>query len=96
MNKFVLIEMGTLLFATAIAPASAGPNCASFISNADGSWSPTHPFMYATPTSQTQLMPSDKMIPQMTGAAGRLARYLNARCRSERSTVGAGRIPLNP
>jgi hypothetical protein len=52
--------------------------------------------MFATPTSETQIMPSDRMLPQMTGAQGVLARYLNARCRFERPTVGPGRIPLTP
>ena len=94
-KKIVLIGSGMLLL-SAMSPASAGPNCASFISNTDGSWSPTHPFMFATPTSQTQLMPSDRMLPQMPGARGHLARYLNASCRSERASVGVRRIPLNP
>jgi hypothetical protein len=85
-----------LISAGLASPALAGPNCSSFFANADGSWSPTHPFMFATPTSETQLMPSDRILPQMTGAQGVLARYLNARCRFERPTVGPGRIPLIP
>ena len=96
MNKFAPIGSVALLLITVISPASADPSCASFMSNADGSWSPTHPYLFATPTTQTELVPSDKMLPNMPGAAGRLARYLNAQCRSERSTVSAGRIPRIP
>jgi len=96
MNKLALVGSVALLLVTVIAPVSAEPSCASFMSNADGSWSPTHPYLYATPTTQTELVPSDKMLPNMPGAAGRLARYLEARCRTERSTVSAGRIPRIP
>lgn len=96
MKKLVLLASGTLLLLTAVSQASEGPNCANFNSNFDGSWSPTTVFLFATPTSQTRLMPSDKMRPEMPGVQGHLARYLNARCRSERSTVGTRRIPLNP
>jgi hypothetical protein len=96
MNKFALVGSVTLLLLTTISPVSAGPNCTDFMSNADGSWSPTHVYIYATPTSQTRLMPTDKMLPQMSCAQGQLAGYLNARCRSERSTVSQGRIPRIP
>lgn len=47
MNKFALVGSMTLLLLTAISPVSAGP--ADFMSNADGSWSPTHVYIYATP-----------------------------------------------
>ncbi len=69
MKPLLSIALAALSLTTALA-ASAAPNCASFVSNADGSWSPTHPYMFATPTSQTQLMPSDKMLPQMPAPQG--------------------------
>ena len=96
MKKLLLIGLGALSLSSASAEPPVGPNCAGFFFNQDGSWSPTHIFVFSTPTSQTQIMPSDKMRPQMPGAQGWLARYLNARCRSERPNGGVGHIPLVP
>lgn len=96
MTKLVLAGSGMLLLLTAVSSAAEGPDCANFNSNFDGSWSPTTVFVFATPTTQTRLMPSDRMRPEMPGVQGFLARYLNARCRSERPTVGARRIPRVP
>jgi hypothetical protein len=97
MKKLLLIGYGMLLMtATAALAASEGPDCGSFFYNADGSWSPTHPYMIATPTSQTLLTPSEKLRPNLPGAQGWVARYLNAQCRFEQSTVSGRRIPLVP
>jgi hypothetical protein len=76
--------------------ASAAPNCAEFFYNSDGSWSPTHPIVIAGPTSQTQVMPSDKFRPDMPGLGGRIAASLNANCREAKASVGARNIPRIP
>jgi hypothetical protein len=96
MKKLLLIGLSALSLTSAFAEQPVGPNCNDFSSNPDGSWSPSKPFIFATPSSQTQIMPSEKMQPQMPGARGWLARYLNARCRFGRPNEGAGRIPRVP
>jgi hypothetical protein len=98
MKKLLLVGSGMLVLMTAAAAlaASEGPDCGSFFYNADGSWSPTHPYMIAIPTSQTLLTPSEKLRPNLPGARGWVARYLNAQCRFEQSTVSGRRIPLVP
>jgi hypothetical protein len=76
--------------------ASAAPNCSNFFSNADGSWTPTHPILMASPTSQTQLEPGDRLRANAPGLGGRIGRYLDTHCRSSRAAVGPGRIPTVP
>jgi len=76
--------------------ALAAPNCTDFFFNSDGSWSPTHPILIAGPTSQTQVMPSDKFRPGMPGLGGRIAASLNASCRYARTSVGPRNIPKVP
>jgi hypothetical protein len=76
--------------------ASAMPACTDFFyNNADGSWSPTHLILMGSPTSQTQLFPSDKLRAGMPGLAGRMGAYLNKTCRNEAPTMKQG-IPLKP
>jgi hypothetical protein len=92
---FILTAIGVVFTATGSA-ALAAPNCAEFFSNADGSWSPTHPILIAGATSQTQIMPSDKFRPGMPGLAGRIAASLNHNCRYARSPSGPRNIPRVP
>jgi hypothetical protein len=76
--------------------ASAMPACTDFFyNNADGSWSPTHLILMESPTSQTQLFPSDKLRAGMPGLSGRMGAYLNKNCRSEVPSMRQG-IPLKP
>src|ERR1700744_5610671 len=97
MNRFLLAGVVSLLLPTMISPASADDSdCANFVANADGSWSPTHNFMYATNIAQIQLTTSDKMDPKMSGSAGRLARYLGSHCQTDRSTADTLHIPKSP
>ncbi len=77
-------------------PALAAPNCNSFFSNADGSWSPTHPIVIAGPASQAVITPSDKFQSWMPGLAGRIARSLNVHCRYQRAQIGVHNIPRIP
>jgi hypothetical protein len=95
MSKLRCLVFG-MMAAGAISPASAMPNCTDYFPNPDGSWSPTHPILVASPSSQTQLLPSDKLRSDLPGVRGRFSRYLNARCRFVRPSVGPQRIPLNP
>lgn len=77
-------------------PAFAAPNCNNFFSNADGSWSPTHPIVIAGPSSQTVITPSDKFQSWMPGLSGRIARSLNVNCRYQRAQIGVRNIPRIP
>jgi hypothetical protein len=79
-----------------VSAALAAPNCSNFFSNADGSWTPTHPILMAGPASQTQLSPGDRLRAGAPGLGGRIGRYLDTHCRFARSAVGPGRIPLVP
>jgi len=76
--------------------ASAAANCSNFFSNADGSWTPTHPILMAGPTSQTPLEPGDRLRAGAPSLGGRIGRYLDTHCRSSRAAVGPGRIPTVP
>ena len=63
------------------AVALAAPSCTDFFYNMDGSWSPTHPIMIASPASQTMIVPAHKFRRGMPGLAGRIAASLSANCR---------------
>jgi hypothetical protein len=98
-NLRVCLFLGAIacvLGASSTPAARAAPNCAEFFYNSDGSWSPTHPIVIAGPTSQTQVMPSDKFRPDMPGLGGRIAASLNANCREAKAFVGARNIPKIP
>jgi hypothetical protein len=85
--------------ATAIAGTSAAladPGCNSFFNNPDGSWTPTHPIMIGSPTSQTQLMPSDRLRAGAPGVRGRLGAFLDTHCRLGGNVVRAVGIPKMP
>ena len=95
MSKLLGLALGVIA-AGALSPVSAMPDCSDFFYDSDGEWSPTHPIIIAGPSSQTQLLPSDKLRSEFRGVQGHVGRYLNARCRFVRLSVGPRRIPLNP
>jgi hypothetical protein len=77
----VALVMGGLALCATTQAALAAPDCTNFFYNMDGSWSPTHPIVIASPTSQTMIVPADKFRRGMPGLAGRIAGSLNANCR---------------
>jgi hypothetical protein len=77
-------------------PALAAPNCNEFFNNSDGSWTPSHPIIFATPTSQTQIGPSDRFRAGAPGFNGRLGHYLDVRCRLGAGVVQPLGIPKMP
>jgi hypothetical protein len=89
----VVIALGSSALGTA---AFAGANCSEFFSNSDGSWSPTHPIVLASPTSQAIIGPSDRFRAGVPGMSGRIGRYLDVRCRPSRAAVGVRAIPRTP
>jgi hypothetical protein len=92
---FSVIMSGASLLC-GVSTALAAPNCSNFFSNADGSWTPTHPILMAGQTSQTRLEPGDRLRAGAPGLSGRIGRYLDTHCRSSRAAVGPGRIPTVP
>jgi hypothetical protein len=79
-----------------VSSAKAEPNCNIFRANPDGSWSPTLVYVFKTPSSQQEFLPSSRMLPNMPGVQGWIARYLNARCRFEQPNEAERRIPRIP
>jgi hypothetical protein len=77
----VALVIGGLALCATTQAALAAPDCTNFFYNMDGSWSPTHPIVIASPTSQTMIVPADKFRRGMPGLAGRIAASLNANCR---------------
>ena len=103
MPKFKFVIRSLLLIGAVACPSAlygamavAGPNCAEFFSNPDGSWSPTHPIVVEGPSSQTPIMPSDKFRLGMPGLAGGIAASLNHHCRYERAPSTLHGIPKRP
>jgi hypothetical protein len=79
-----------------LSSADAAIGCSNFFSNFDGSWSPTHPILFAAPTSQVQLVPSDRLRAGAPGLSGRLGRYLDRHCRLGAAVVRPTGIPKVP
>lgn len=79
-----------------ISTAVAETSCNGFFNNSDGSWTPTHPIMIGAPTSQTQLMPSDRLRDGDPGVKGSVAHFLNLHCRAGGITGRALNIPQMP
>jgi hypothetical protein len=79
-----------------ISPASAEPNCNEFFNNSDGSWSPTHPIVLASPTSQMTIGPSDRFRPGIPGVNGRIGYYLDTHCRIGAPAARSLGIPKSP
>jgi hypothetical protein len=79
-----------------ISTALAAPNCNGFFSNSDGSWTPTHPILIGTPTSQTQIGPGDRLRAGAPGLSGRIGRYLDVHSRLGATAVQPLRIPKMP
>jgi hypothetical protein len=90
-----LALVGGLALCEMTSPVHAAPNCSNFFYNMDGSWSPTHPIMMASPTTETMVGPGDKFRPGMPGSAGRIGGYLTTHCRNMSLSAGQ-RIPRIP
>jgi hypothetical protein len=91
----IVIAWTAISFA-GMSTAVAAPGCSSFFSNADGSWTPTHPILIGAPTSQTQIVPGDRLRAGAPGLSGRLGRYLDVHCRLGATVVRPLRIPKTP
>jgi hypothetical protein len=76
--------------------ALADPSCNSFFRNSDGSWTATHPIVFGSPTSQTTIVPSDRLRTGAPGVSGRIGYFLDTHCRLGGNVVRAMRIPKNP
>ena len=76
--------------------ALADPGCNSFFNNPDGSWTPTHPILIGSPTSQTQIMPSDRLRAGAPGVSGRIGAFLDTHCRLGGNVIHPVRIPKMP
>jgi hypothetical protein len=97
-NLRFCMTLGAIALATCAlgSTALAAPNCSDFFSSSDGSWTPTHQILIAGPVSQTLVGPGNRFRAGAPGLSGRIGRYLDARCRFSRASVGPRGIPANP
>jgi hypothetical protein len=89
------LALGVVAMGWISSAAVALPDCHNFFYNPDGSWSPTHNIVIASPTSQTLVGPNDRFRAGMPGLAGRIGASLTANCRYM-ATSAKTRIPLRP